>query len=157
MKNSKGVKRQIIASMVAPSMLVVSHSSYSRDSSSAFINPKETSDAPSIPFSFLYYTKDSLDYMLNFFNRFYSGTELFLYTKVCDYFHNREGSPLFFTAHCDFDFDRVRSRNEALKSNDTYGCREVYDDEETEKIWQQEMGVSPDRMSRCDEKDNFWS
>ena len=30
------------------------------------------------------------------------------------------------------------------------------DDEETEKIWQQEIGVS-DRMSRCGEKDNFWS
>ena len=31
------------------------------------------------------------------------------------------------------------------------------DDEETEKIWQQEIGVSSDRMSRCGEKDNFWS
>ncbi len=129
MKKSKGVKRQIITSMVALSMLVVSHSSYSHDSSSAFINPKETpdGDGPSIPFSFLYYTKDSLDHMLNFFNRFYSGAELFLYTKVCDYFPEGAGSSLFFTAHCDFDFGRVKSRIETIKSNDTYGCREVYE------------------------------
>lgn len=31
------------------------------------------------------------------------------------------------------------------------------DDEEAAKIWLDEIGVSPDRFSRCDEKDNFWS
>ena len=31
------------------------------------------------------------------------------------------------------------------------------DDDEAEEIWQKEIGVSPDRMSRCGEKDNFWS
>jgi alanyl-tRNA synthetase len=32
-----------------------------------------------------------------------------------------------------------------------------HDDAETEKIWLNEMGVSEKRMSRCGEKDNFWS
>ena len=31
------------------------------------------------------------------------------------------------------------------------------DDDEAAEIWQKEIGVSPDRMSRCGEKDNFWS
>lgn len=31
------------------------------------------------------------------------------------------------------------------------------DDEEAANIWLNEMGVSPDRFSRCGEKDNFWS
>lgn len=31
------------------------------------------------------------------------------------------------------------------------------DDEETAKIWLEEMGVSRERFSRCGEKDNFWS
>ena len=31
------------------------------------------------------------------------------------------------------------------------------EDDEAAEIWQKEIGVSPDRMSRCGEKDNFWS
>ncbi|CAM2946257.1 alanine--tRNA ligase [Legionella worsleiensis] len=31
------------------------------------------------------------------------------------------------------------------------------DDQEAEDIWLKEMGVSPERFSRCGEKDNFWS
>ena len=31
------------------------------------------------------------------------------------------------------------------------------DDEEAADIWLNEIGVSPDRFSRCSEKDNFWS
>jgi len=31
------------------------------------------------------------------------------------------------------------------------------DDAESETIWLKEMGVDPQRFSRCDEKDNFWS
>lgn len=31
------------------------------------------------------------------------------------------------------------------------------DDQEAEDIWKKEMGVDPDRFSRCGEKDNFWS
>lgn len=31
------------------------------------------------------------------------------------------------------------------------------DDAEAEAIWLNEIGVAKDRMSRCDEKDNFWS
>lgn len=31
------------------------------------------------------------------------------------------------------------------------------DDQEAEDIWLKEMGVSPDRFSRCGDKDNFWS
>jgi alanyl-tRNA synthetase len=31
------------------------------------------------------------------------------------------------------------------------------DDDETADIWLKEMGVSPERFSRCGEKDNFWS
>ncbi len=31
------------------------------------------------------------------------------------------------------------------------------DDQETADIWLKEMGVSPERFSRCGEKDNFWS
>ncbi|MFK8066696.1 MAG: alanine--tRNA ligase, partial [Gammaproteobacteria bacterium] len=31
------------------------------------------------------------------------------------------------------------------------------EDDEASEIWQKEIGVSPDRMSRCGEKDNFWS
>ena len=34
----------------------------------------------------------------------------------------------------------------------------VYEeDKETEDFWLQEMGISPDRFSRCGAKDNFWS
>ncbi len=34
----------------------------------------------------------------------------------------------------------------------------VYDkDQETEDIWLKEMGISPDRFSRCGTKDNFWA
>ena len=34
----------------------------------------------------------------------------------------------------------------------------VFDeDDEAERIWQQEVGVDPKRMSRCGAKDNFWS
>ncbi len=31
------------------------------------------------------------------------------------------------------------------------------EDDEAAEIWQKEIGVSPDRMSRCGDKDNFWS
>lgn len=31
------------------------------------------------------------------------------------------------------------------------------DDQEAEEIWLKEMGISPDRFSRCGDKDNFWS
>ncbi|PJD92959.1 MAG: alanine--tRNA ligase [Legionella sp.] len=31
------------------------------------------------------------------------------------------------------------------------------DDDEAADIWQKEIGVAPDRISRCGEKDNFWS
>ena len=31
------------------------------------------------------------------------------------------------------------------------------DDDEAAEIWQKKIGVNPDRMSRCGEKDNFWS
>ena len=31
------------------------------------------------------------------------------------------------------------------------------EDDEAAGIWQKEIGVSPDRMSRCGDKDNFWS
>jgi alanyl-tRNA synthetase len=31
------------------------------------------------------------------------------------------------------------------------------DDQEAEDIWLKEMGISPERFSRCGEKDNFWS
>ena len=34
----------------------------------------------------------------------------------------------------------------------------VYEDDlEAEKIWLEEIGISPDNFSRCGEKDNFWS
>ena len=32
-----------------------------------------------------------------------------------------------------------------------------HDDPEAEKIWLEEMGIDPQRFSRCGEKDNFWS
>jgi alanyl-tRNA synthetase len=31
------------------------------------------------------------------------------------------------------------------------------DDDEAANIWQKEIGISPERISRCGEKDNFWS
>ncbi len=31
------------------------------------------------------------------------------------------------------------------------------EDDEAAEIWQKEIGVNPDRMSRCGDKDNFWS
>ncbi len=31
------------------------------------------------------------------------------------------------------------------------------DDDEAAEIWQKDIGVAPDRISRCGEKDNFWS
>src|SRR5438067_5006734 len=30
------------------------------------------------------------------------------------------------------------------------------DDDEAARIWEQELGVSPSRIMRCNEKDNFW-
>ncbi len=31
------------------------------------------------------------------------------------------------------------------------------DDDEAAEIWQKDIGINPDQMSRCGEKDNFWS
>ncbi len=31
------------------------------------------------------------------------------------------------------------------------------EDKDTEQIWLEDMGINPERFSRCDEKDNFWS